>query len=159
MDLKGTVTLQPGTYYIDGSSFGVGSQATVIGTGVTIVLTSSNASSNPGSIATVSINGGANIQLSAPTSGTYKGVLLYQDRRAPDSGSNTINGNASSFLQGAIYIPNQEADFTGTAGMKTDCLQLVAKRLVFAGNSTISNQCPSDSGANSFVGTRVQLVG
>lgn len=158
MNLKGTVTLNPGTYYIDGGSFSVGSQAIVAGDGVTIILTSSSAASNPSLIATLNVNGGATLQLTAPTSGTYKGILFYQDRRALDSGADTLNGNASSKLQGALYFPSQELDFSGTSGMTTDCLQLVAYRLTFIGNTSVSNQCPAASGAASFKGVQVRLV-
>lgn len=159
MDLKGTVSFDPGIYYIDGSSFSAGSQAVISGTGVTFILTSNNATSNPGSIATVDINGGANIQLTAPTSGTYAGILFYQDRRAQDSGTNTINGNASSVLQGAVYMPSQEVSFSGDSGMTTQCVQIVSRRVKFSGSNTIANNCPAGSGASSFTGTRVQLVG
>ena len=158
MNLKGTVTLNPGTYYIDGGSFSVGSQAIVAGDGVTIILTSSSAASNPSLIATLNVNGGATLQLTAPTSGTYKGILFYQDRRALDSGADTLNGNGSSKLQGALYFPSQELDFSGTSGMTTDCLQLVAYRLTFIGNTSVSNQCPAASGAASFKGVQVRLV-
>ena len=158
MNLKGTVTLNPGTYYIDGGSFSVGSQAIVAGDGVTIILTSSSAASNPSLIATLNVNGGATLQLTAPTSGTYKGILFYQDRRALDSGADTLNGNASSKLQGALYFPSQGLEFSGTSGMTTDCLQLVAYRLTFIGNTSVSNQCPAASGAASFKGVQVRLV-
>lgn len=157
-DIKGTLNLNPGVYYVDSGTFNLGSQATVNGTGVTIILTSSNASTNPSSIATLNINGGATLNLSATTTGTYAGVLFYQDRRALDSGTDQINGNASSFLQGAFYFPSQALQFSGTAGMSTNCLQLVSKRVTFIGNSSISNNCPSNSGAQSFTGTRIKLV-
>ncbi|HLZ79401.1 MAG TPA: Tad domain-containing protein [Sphingomonas sp.] len=160
MDLKGTVTLNPGVYYIDGSSLSIGSQAIVTGAGVTIVLTSSTAATSPSSIATVSINGSATLNLTAPTSGTYSGVLMYQDRRAVDSGgsnANQINGNASSTLQGAFYFPSQQMTFNGTYGMTTKCVQIVAKDITFSGNSKIDNTCPGGQGG--WVGTRVQLVG
>lgn len=162
MDLKGNVTLNPGIYIIDGSSFGVGAQATVTGAGVTIILTSKTASTSPNTIATVDINGGADIDLTAQTEAqdtTYAGVLFYQDRRAQDTGANKINGNATSMLQGAIYMPSQEVQFTGTSGMNTNCLQIVSFRIVFSGNSGVTNECPAGSGAASFTGTRVQLVG
>lgn len=158
LDIKGTVTLNPGTYYIDGSSFKVNSGAVINGTGVTIILTSSTAATSPSSVATIDINGGATLNLSASTSGTYAGVLIYQDRRANDSGTEKINGNASSFLQGAIYMPSREVQFTGTSGMSTNCLQLVSRRVILSGNSAINNSCPSGSGAKAFDGTRVRLV-
>jgi hypothetical protein len=159
MNLKGTVNFAPGTYIIDGGSLNFGSQAVVTGTGVTFILTSDNATSNPSSIATLSTNGSANIQLTAPSSGTYQGVLIYQDRRALDSGTNTINGNASSKLQGAIYMPSQAVSFSGTSGMDTQCVQILARRVTFIGNNNITNNCPAGSGSSSFTGTRVQLVG
>lgn len=158
VDIKGTLNMSPGVYYINGGNFSIGSQATVTGTGVVIILTSSTAATTPSSIATTDINGGANIQLTAPTSGTYAGILMYQDRRALDSGTNKINGNSSSVLQGAIYFPNQAMQFNGTTGMDTKCLQLVAKRLSFTGNSAISNVCPANSGAKSIPGTVIRLV-
>jgi hypothetical protein len=159
MDIKGNVTLNPGVYYIDGSSLDFGSQAVVSGTGVTIILTSTTAATNPSSIATINMNGGASVNLSATTSGTYAGILFYQDPRATDNGTNKINGNASSAYQGAIYMPRQAVEFSGTSGMNTKCIQLVSRRITFIGNSEIVNQCPTNSGAGSFTGTRVRLVG
>jgi len=156
LNIKGTVTMLPGVYYIDGDSFSV--QGTVTGTNVTIILTSSSAASNPSSIATLDMNGSGTIQLTAQTSGTYKGVLFYQDRRALNSGTNTINGNASSQFQGAFYFPSQELSFSGTSGMTTNCMQLVALGLTFTGNTTVNNSCPVGSGAGSFVGVQVRLV-
>ena len=158
MDLKGTVTLNPGVYYIDGGVFSVGAQGVVTGDGVTIILSSRTAASNPASIATVSMNGGATVKLTAPATGTYAGVIFYQDRRALDSSTNTINGNSSSKYQGTLYFPNQEVYFTGNSSMNANCLQIVARRASFSGSSTISNVCPPNSGASSFSGTRVKLV-
>ncbi len=158
MDLKGTVNFAPGVYYIDGDSVSIGSQAVVKGNGVTFILTSKNAATNPSSIAKLEINGGATIQLTASSSGTYKGVLFYQDYRAPRNATNKINGNSASFIQGAIYFPSQILEYSGGSGMKTDCLQLVSRRVTFTGNANILNECPANSGAGAFIGTRVYLV-
>jgi Flp pilus assembly protein TadG len=159
VDIKGTLRLNPGVYYIDGGEFSVGSQGQLTGEGVTIILTSSNAASNPNSIATVGMNAGAEVRLTAPTSGTYKGVIFYQDRRAVDSGDNKINGNSNALYQGAFYFPKQEIKFNGSAGMTTDCLQLVGRRVTFLGNSSVSNNCPISSGASAFRGSAVRLIG
>lgn len=157
MDIKGTLTMAPGIYYIDGSSFSAGAQAVINGTGVTIILTSGNAATNPSQIATVDINGGATVNLSSPTSGTYAGVLFYQDRRALDSGTNQINGNASSAFQGAFYFPSQAMSFSGTSGMTIDCVKMVSRRVTFIGNSSISNNCPNY--IPKITGTVVRLIG
>ena len=154
--LQGTVTLNPGVYYLNGADFDVGSQARVTGNGVTIIMTGSG----PNTIGQAKINGGATLNLTAPQTGTYAGILMYQDRRATmGSQSNKVNGNSSSKLQGAIYFPGQEVEFSGTTGMDINCIQLVARRLTFTGNSTVTNECPSGSGANAFLGTAVRLVG
>ena len=114
------------------------------------------------------INAGANLNLKAPgTSATgvaagYAGILMYQDRRAPDGNNansqSRMNGNATSFLQGALYFPSQQVTFNGTAGMSTNCLQLVARRVYYSGNMHISNTCPADSAAGAFDGKKVRLV-
>ena len=159
VDIKGVANLAPGTYYIDGGSFSVGSQAQLNGDGVTIILTSSTAANNPGSIAQVDINGGATINLRSPTSGTYAGVLFYQDRRAVFSGNsyNKINGNSSSEFQGAMYFPRTGVEFTGNTTMNIDCIQLVGWRVTFIGNSTVRNICPSQ-GPQALAGSAVRLV-
>ncbi|WP_374387401.1 hypothetical protein [Sandaracinobacter sp.] len=106
------------------------------------------------------MNGGATVNLTAPTTGTYQGVLIYQDRRATLSNqSNKVNGNSASKLQGAVYVASQEVEFTGTTGLNTNCFQLVARRITWSGNSAITNVCPAGSGAQSFTGTAVRLVG
>ena len=161
MDLKGTVTLNPDTYYIDGGYLSLGSQANVTGTGVTFVFTKSGLASNGNSsaIASLTMNGGATVNLTAPSSGTFKGVLMYQDRRAtPLSGLIKINGNSSSKIQGALYFPQNELQFNGTTGMNINCLQMVAYRFTFTGNSSITNVCPANEGSSTFKGTSVRLM-
>lgn len=162
MTLNGTVTLNPGTYILDGGGLRIGSQARVSCNGCVFVLTSRTADTNPGSIGNVDINGGATVNLSAPTTGTYAGILFYQDRRALDSTSanhrSLINGNSSSSYQGALYFPAQEMTFNGTSGMNTQCVQMVAMRVMFSGNTTITNSCPTNSGALAFDGSMIRLV-
>ena len=162
MSLNGNVTLGDGTYVIDGGNLSIGAQAVVTCNSCTFVLTSRTAATNPGSIGSVTINGGAQVNLTAQSTGTYAGILMYQDRRAPTSTSsnyqNHINGNASSSFQGAFYFPNQQTTFNGTAGMQTACMQLVARRVIFSGTASISNNCPTGSGASSFEGRTVRLV-
>lgn len=161
--IQGTVNLAPGVYIIDGSNGGeleFGAQSVINGTGVTFVLSSSTMSSSGGDSAGVSMNGGATMNLSAPTTGTYKGVLIYQDRRTTAMSERLIiNGNSSSLMRGAIYVPRNEVQFNGTTGMDIHCLQMVAYRFTFSGNSQINNICPANSGSGSFKGNTVRLMG
>ena len=159
MDIKGTLTLQPGIYYIDGSTFNVGAQGQVNGTGVTFILTSSTAATNGNSVASVDLQGGSGLNLTAPKSGTYEGVLFYQDPRATLGNTIEITGNSTSILEGAFYFPRSDLTYSGNTGMQTKCIQLVARRLRFTGNSKVQNTCPTDGGAHSFAMMVVRLVG
>ena len=157
MDLKGNVTLSPGTYFINGGSLSFGSQANVTGNGVTFVLTSTTASTSPNSIATLDMNGGAEVNLTAPSTGPFSGVLVYQHRNAPNSNQH-INGNASSRIDGAFYMPSTEITFNGGAGMAVQCLRLVALRVNFSGNANLTNTCPANAPNRGFNGIQVRLV-
>lgn len=159
MDLKGTVNFAPGVYYIDGGYLSSGAQAVLNGDGVTFILTSSTASSNPSSVAALSLSAGSTVSLTATTSGTYGGILFYQDPRASASNYNGAGGNASSTFQGAFYFPAGALGFNGTSGMNTNCVQMVAYTVLFIGNASITNVCPPGSGASSFTGTVIRLVG
>ncbi len=138
MDLKGDVTLSPGVYIIDGDSLTINSGAKVTGEGVTFVLTGSNASD----IATVSINGGADVDISAPTdeqNATWAGILFYQNPLGP--ATHTINGGADLKFEGIIYMPTADLSFSGGATQEADCLLLIARVVRFTGSSRLDNDC------------------
>jgi hypothetical protein len=104
------------------------------------------------------MHGGAILNLTAPATGTYKGVLMYLDRRAPLN-TVTVNGNSASSFEGAFYMPTQHVTFSGNSGMQTRCIQFVARRMTFTGNSNIQNQCPTGGGSKAFDAHTVRLVG
>jgi Flp pilus assembly protein TadG len=117
------VDMAPGTYYIANGDFyiasvnNVGCSACVDGTsGVTIVLTQTTG--NNADIGGFYVSSDNNVTLSAPPSGTYKGVLAYQDRRA-SVGTMTSTSKVFSVislnnarLSGAIYFPNNRIDIS-----------------------------------------------
>ncbi|WP_336618905.1 TadE/TadG family type IV pilus assembly protein [Mesorhizobium sp. WSM4962] len=131
MDLKGNVTLQPGTYVVQGS-LKINANAAVSGTGVTIFMSGSN---------TVSMNGNATVT-SAPTSGTYSGVLFYGDRTGTST-SSTFNGTASSLLTDAIYFPKQQVNYLGNFSGSGGWTQVVADKIQWSGSTTIKQNCSS----------------
>lgn len=140
LDLKGDVTLNPGVYIVDGNSLSINSQARVRGEGVTFVLTGPNANS----IATVSINGGADVELTAPDDAQdplWAGILFYQDPRGV--ATHTINGGADLEFEGIIYMPTGDISFSGGSTQKAECLLLISLRVRFTGDSGLGNDCPS----------------
>jgi hypothetical protein len=158
LDINGSVTFPPNSIvYVNGDTADFKAQANVTGNGITFVLTSSTAATDPSSVAQVSMHGNTVFNISAPDSGTYKGLLFYQDRRT-QYGQSYINGNSATTYTGGFYFPNRELVFNGNTGMHTNCIQLVARRLVFSGNSNVQNTCATGGGAQSFDATFVRLV-
>jgi len=160
LTIAGTSTLR-GTIYVDGGNVRIGTSANVTCDHCTIVLTNHD-NSPTATIGNFEVVGAPTMHWVAPVDGAFKGLLIYQDRRAVDGTDNNhmnkLRGNSSSYFEGAFYFPRQQLEFTGTTGMNTNCLQLVSRRVVFTGNSAISNTCPGGSGAMSFDGKRVRLV-
>ena len=136
-----TANFPSGTYYINGGDAFV--QGNLNCTGCTFVLT--NKSTSPtATIGQFKVNASSEINISAPTgdSDYYKGIAIYQDRRAKDSASsvNKINGNSSSAITGALYFPNQELQYNGTGGTAATCTLFVSRRIDFSGNSVTLNK-------------------
>ncbi len=140
--LKGTVTMSPGVYIIDRGSFNIESQATVVGDGVTIILTGDT----PSNVADIRLAGGADIDLSAPTAAenpTWKNILFFQDPMGSDTES-VLAGDSYLDLEGVVYFPDGDVRFTGSSGQHSECLLLVAHRVTFTGDGSLENNCPSD---------------
>lgn len=148
LSLSGEVTLSPGVYVIEGGDLRANANANISGDGVIIYLAGSSR---------VSMNGTASVKLSAPTSGTYSGVLFYGDR-ANLGGSNTLNGTADSLLTGALYFPKQEVDYLGNFSGTGGCTQVVADVVQWSGNTSVNQDCTSLGMKDIPAAQSVQLV-
>lgn len=155
----------PGIYVIDGGNFVTHAQHTVTGSGVMFVLKNG---------AGIRINGGASINLTAMTvselvaqgvsqedAEKLAGMLIFEDPNSSGNTRNKVNGNASTVLNGAIYLPNSNLDFSGTAAVTSQCLMLAAKTIELTGNVSMTSFCPANMTNTSEVSTsppRVRLV-
>lgn len=149
LNLKNTVNLAPGVYVIDGGTLKINANANINGTGVTIYLAND---------ANVDINGNATLNLSAPTSGDYKGVLFMGSRSNTNVG-NTLNGTANSKMTGALYFPKQDVNYLGNFSGTSGCTQVVARTISWSGSTTLNVDC-SALGLRSIVaGGLISLVG
>jgi len=149
----GTMTLSPGVYIMNGGSFSVGGGTTVNGTGVTIVLTGSGTN-----YATMSIQNGTTINLSAPTTGAMAGLVFFQDPNAATSGVDLIQGGGKLNVTGALYFPSQTVEYSNGASTTTSsCTQLVAATIVFLGGATFNSQC-AGTGVSTIGASPTQLV-
>jgi len=145
------VYFKPGTYYITNGDLIIRSDNNVscpdcvinnsgTTTGTTFVLTQT--SGNNADIGGVSITSQNNVTLNAPYSGTYAGVLFYQDRRATagtmasTSKIFTVASLNNATLSGAIYFPQNRIDISSInnfgGGSTNGCTVWIGRYLKFS---------------------------
>jgi len=122
-------TLNPGTYYINGN-LSVSGGGSLSGSGVTFYIT------NGGS---VSITGGATMNLSPPTSGALKDILFYQD--PADTNVFKFAGGAAGTINGIFYLPTAQLNLNGGSGQTLN-VDLVVGTLNVTGNSFLNSYVP-----------------
>jgi Flp pilus assembly protein TadG len=99
-----TASFQPGVYIMQGNMIVNGSD-TISGTGLMFYFTSGS----------LIMNGNSHADLVAATTGTYAGILLYQD--PSDTSTMTLNGDSTSVWQGAFYSPTGTLIVNGTGNL------------------------------------------
>jgi hypothetical protein len=114
-----------------GGNFTIGGNATISGTGVTFYLTNG---------ATIDAHGGGNkldMNLQAPTSGTYAGILFYQDPN--DTSGPQLGGDDNSVFQGTLYFPSAEITFFGNNRFNSAATYsiIVAKAVKLSGHPDV----------------------
>jgi Flp pilus assembly protein TadG len=149
LSLKNTVNLAPGVYVIDGGTLKINANTNLNGTGVTIYLAND---------ANVDINGNATLNLSAPTSGDYRGVLFMGSRFNSNVG-NTFNGTADSKMTGALYFPKQDVNYLGNFSGTSGCTQVVARTISWSGSTTLNVDCSALGLRPIVAGGMISLVG
>jgi hypothetical protein len=136
-----------GVYIINGGELVVNAQYEVTGSGVMFVLKNG---------AGIRINGGADVNLTAiqasdliargissSQANLLAGMLVFEDRNSSGAQHNRINGNASTILNGIIYLPVSPIDFMGTAGVTSQCLMIAASTINITGDANMSTFCPA----------------
>jgi hypothetical protein len=122
-----TVTMDPGIYVFTGTLDFSGA-GTLNGTGVTIYIP-------PGGTLGGGGNGNTTLNLTAPTSGTYSGIVMYQN--ATNTNTISFNGTPVVGLTGIVYAPGAELDLSGhtTMNLTTD---LIVGKLFDKGDASIN---------------------
>jgi hypothetical protein len=132
------VTLNPGIYVINGGSLhfesGSGNASNQGGNGVFFYLVGT---------ASLTIDNGANVNLTAPTSGTYANDLVYQD--AADTQALSIQGGSNTSFNGAIYASASNVTLGNGSGTAIDA-DIVAQTLTMNGGGTLSSSATSNFG-------------
>jgi len=124
-----------------------------------IVMTNKDPTST--TIGTYNSNAQARVNITAPTSGTFNGIAVYQDRRAVGGNVDKINGGTNNVISGVVYFPKDTLWLNGTGNSVSLCSMFVANKLVFNGNGTIAISSPTDtpcSGVHMGNTTTVSIV-
>jgi hypothetical protein len=133
---NGNLTLQPGIYLINGGGFQI-NNGTLTGTGVMIY----NGAGGTNAAGALNFgNSAATITLSPPTTGTYAGVTLYQDRSINQQ--MTLMGNNN--ITGAIYAAAAPLKMVGGSTAAT-----VMGGPVICSTAEIQNQIQIKAGSGS----------
>jgi hypothetical protein len=128
---SGNVTFTTGTYIMQGGGFNYTGSGNLSGTNVMFY----NTGNVTYTVSPVKITGSGNINFSAPNSGSYQGILFYQDRSVTYASANSItgSGNVSS---GTFYFPTTELDYTGSGNAAYQALVASVVKITGSGNLT-----------------------
>ena len=128
----GSLTLQPGVYYMEGGGFSFSGQGSLYGVGVMIY----NAPGN-GNSAGVSISGQGSVTLSGMTSGPYTGMTLWQDRTSNVT-ANISGTSGTTNITGTFYFASALLNITGNGGLVNIGSQYISYDLTLSGNGNLN---------------------
>lgn len=149
-----TLTMQPGLYIMT-TTFSTNSGTKINGSGVTIYL-ANGVIANSGNYTYVSggatpygVGNGTTMNITAPTSGSYAGIAIWDGNSSPSTPDTfTFGGGASSTFTGAIYAPNTNLVLGNGSGTSTLSSNIIGNTIMVLGGSTITNNyTPSNSTA------------
>jgi len=119
----------PGTYVITSGGLTLNGANGMSGSGVTFYL-----GPNAGGL---TVNGSDSTSLSAPTTGTFSGILFFQNPN--DTNAATFNGSNGTVWNGAIYLPTAQVTMNGGNSSSAQYTILVAYNLVLNGTDTFND--------------------
>jgi hypothetical protein len=115
---------------IEGGGFTVTGSASISGTGVTIYNTSSTYPSSTGSYGGLTLSGNGTFSLTAPASGLYAGLVIFQP--SANTRAISLSGNAAQGLGGTVYAPAALLSLGSNATVNG---ALVVNQLSLSGNA------------------------
>jgi hypothetical protein len=89
---------------------------------------------------TLDLGSSGTVNLTAPSSGTYKGIAIFQSRSAPVNNVMKITGSADFLLDGTLYMPRAELQLNGnsTVSVNGKTGYVIAYELHYTGASTFT---------------------
>ena len=148
------MTFDPGIHIFDGAALTIQGSANVDGTGGVTLYWSENGGVNDG----IDIAGGATVNMSAPTSGVYAGILIYQDRNTAPGVTHKLTGGSTMNLDGIIYAPSTDVEFSGGTSSDSSSIFIIADEVEFKGGDTFLGDFDTSSILNNALLLQAKLV-
>jgi hypothetical protein len=133
-------TMNPGTYILKGGGLTTQSaNSHLTGNGVTLY----NTYDGSHSYGPININANSTVDLTAPTTGTYSGVLIMEDRSiTAGTYTDSFGGGSYQSFTGIIYAPKSNVNYFGNASTSAYTI-LVSYRLQMVGTTSVNNDYSS----------------
>jgi len=139
--IEADVDFEQGTYVVGGEGLQIQGNSTVTGDEVSFYFPDTvTGYDQPGPTPPRSlyIAGTTDVQLSAPISGDYQGVLFYHDQSVDPDIQLVLQGGADMELEGIIYAKNNHMRFAGGSNGVDGWVAIAVDTIEFTGNSNIS---------------------
>ena len=151
--LSGTasLTLSPGIYVIAGGGLSVTNSASISGSGVMIYNTNTIYPAAGGTNGGIALTSTGTVNLSAPTTGVYAGILFFQARA--NASTISITDSATVTLSGTIYAPEAVLSISGS-GQVQGALDVTKLQI---GGSAVANTLPTNLGGGAVAYSPAQI--
>jgi len=143
-----TYTFSSGTYILVGGGLSTqNANSQIIGSQVTFYNTFGSTDKGNYSYSPISIAATSTVNLTAPNSGTYAGILFFEDRNAPES-SDTYGGGSTAVYQGIIYAKNADMSMYGNSSVNAAYTMIIANTISMVGTTGLNDNYSGLTGGN-----------
>ena len=155
-----TVYFKPGNYFFPDAELIVNAGGKLVGDEVMLFFNGEHGRLNANSL--------GHVQIKAPTSGTYAGIVLFQSRASSSWSAppHIVNSDSSSYLQGSIYVPNGKLmlNSASTLNQMATFTLVIARTMelnsngIFVANANYNGATPLPNGVKAASAKQAVLV-
>jgi Flp pilus assembly protein TadG len=121
-------------FYVLQSGITTSGSSSVSGSGVTFYTPTAG----------ITMSGTGGINITAPSSGPWEGIAIFQDRS--NSSSDTLSGGTTQQINGVVYMPKGSLTYSGGSGTSGTTTTLVVNTVTFSGSSYIKDAATTQYG-------------
>jgi Flp pilus assembly protein TadG len=126
----------------------INSNSIIEGTDVTFYFPDTNSE--------IRFNGGITSKLTAPTTGTYANILMFEPSTSSSTVQYVFNSSVSEEISGLIYLPRRDLTYNSTSTVNGSKIQIVSNTIIF--NALDWRLNPNSALAGSSGSTTIRLT-